>query len=64
MPQSYGFIFKPARDSCEKLQKKLEIAFFYVTRQGAICHDEQVAYRLLFFSFYPSHPSRFPILKS
>ena len=29
MPQSYDFIFKPARDFCEKLQKKLEIAFFY-----------------------------------
>ena len=47
MPQSYDFIFKPARDFREKFRKKLEIAFFYVTEQGSICHDEQVAYRPL-----------------
>ncbi len=28
MPQSYDFIFKPARDFSEKFLKKLEIAFF------------------------------------
>ncbi len=45
MPQSYDFIFISARDFWEKLRKKLEIAFVYVTGQGSICHDEKVAYR-------------------
>ena len=47
LPQSYDFISKPARAFWEKFLKKLEIAFFYVTGQGSISHDEQVAYRPL-----------------
>ena len=34
IPQSYGFIFKPARDFGEKLQKKLGSHALY---QGKIC---------------------------
>ena len=32
MPQSYDFIFKPARDFWEKLLKKLGTHIFYVIR--------------------------------
>ena len=47
MPQSYGFIFISARDFWEKFLKKFRDCVFYVTGQGSICHDEQVAYRPL-----------------
>ncbi len=47
LPQSYDFISKPARAFWEKFLKKFRDCVFNVTGQGAICHDEQVAYRPL-----------------
>ena len=60
MPQSYDFIFISARDFWEKLQEKLEIAFFSCDRtRGLYATMNRWRIDYYFFLFIPHIPHVF-----